>query len=934
MVRTVQRIVAVACVLLFGGALARAQVQAYTVQVLEGFNAVANHLDNGSNTLREVLPNVPGGTRFYKWNPATQSYAEPAEFIPGIGWIVTDPFVNRFAPGEGAFLESAEQFSVLFQGQVHVPQPRVDAVAGYNFVSCQTIEPCSFEDVFGFRPLPGDIVYKLDRAIPVLTPDLSQAASSIHRYGTNGWDKAPSFTTGRSAFVFLVGTPRIVRGPTNQTVVAGATVQLSVEAVGARPLRYHWRKNGISLPNQQSRILQISPVSLSDAGVYSVVVSNSLGTATSAPARLTVLGPPRILEQPRSLTRVVGEMATFKVVAEGTAPLRYRWRHDGTAIPGGTNDVLTIPAVSPNHAGKYTVEVFNAYGQVLSETATLSVLFPPMIAIQPRGQTVEVNATVTFFVEATGTQPLSYQWLRNGVNIPGATNSFLTLQGVQPGDGGSYRVVVANAAGAIQSEPALLRVNVPFLGLADRFADRPLIGDPNGTFFTSNRFATRDPGEPIHVGKPGGASVWMAWTSTQAGIVTFRTRGSHIDTLLAAYVGSQVNALTEVASDEDTGGFLTSAISFNVLPNTIYSIVVGGYNAAEGEIILEWSFEATTERLPVITQQPRDQIVKPGSDVTFVVQTDTPNATFQWFFNGQLIPMAASSPVLTLLRAGPERAGLYYVRVTSGRRSVISRMVTLQFNSDGPDGSVVPFFSFDKFGDVVIRPAAEESATVQRFDASTMQSFSGPTLQSMSIAGGAVAAAGAPIVHGYTGTQVFSTFGAVKDEGEPNHCGVIGGASYWFSYMPPDSGQLFLNTHGSSYDTVLAVYTATGPTYSNLVSVACDNNSGTNGFTSRVDFPATAGTPYYVVVDGVNAASGNVQLNYALLLPVTLENPVMGNSFRFHVTATPSYPVTIQHSADLQAWTSMLTTNTASGSFDFLDTNSAVLRFYRALQNP
>ena len=102
----------------------------------------------------------------------------------------------------------------------------------------------------------------------------------------------------------------------------------------------------------------------------------------------------------------------------------------------------------------------------------------------------------------------------------------------------------------------------------------------------------------MHAGKHGGKSIWMAWTSETFGIVTFRTRGSHIDTLMAAYVGQEIGALTEVASDEDDGGFFTSEISFNVTPNTFYAIAVDGYNGYEGEVVVEWFFEPTPERLP------------------------------------------------------------------------------------------------------------------------------------------------------------------------------------------------------------------------------------------------------------------------------------------------------------------------------------------------
>jgi len=86
---------------------------------------------------------------------------------------------------------------------------------------------------------------------------------------------------------------------------------------------------------------------------------------------------------------------------------------------------------------------------------------PPAVLAQPTNQTVAVGGTATFSVRANGTQPLTYQWLFSGTNIPGATNASLTLTSVQPVQSGTYAVQVANVAGWIISSNALLTVNTP-----------------------------------------------------------------------------------------------------------------------------------------------------------------------------------------------------------------------------------------------------------------------------------------------------------------------------------------------------------------------------------------------------------------------------------------------------------------------------------------
>ncbi|PYU57082.1 MAG: pyrrolo-quinoline quinone [Acidobacteria bacterium] len=84
----------------------------------------------------------------------------------------------------------------------------------------------------------------------------------------------------------------------------------------------------------------------------------------------------------------------------------------------------------------------------------------PYINIQPANQTVSVGQTATFSVGAAGTPPLTYQWQKNGVDIPGATSSSYTTPATTSADTGTiFRVVVSNTAGSVTSNSATLTVS-------------------------------------------------------------------------------------------------------------------------------------------------------------------------------------------------------------------------------------------------------------------------------------------------------------------------------------------------------------------------------------------------------------------------------------------------------------------------------------------
>ncbi len=78
--------------------------------------------------------------------------------------------------------------------------------------------------------------------------------------------------------------------------------------------------------------------------------------------------------------------------------------------------------------------------------------------MQPRSQTVAIGATVALNAAAAGDEPLSYRWLFNGANLPGATNTTLVLANLSPASAGSYALVITNFTGAITSRPAIIRV--------------------------------------------------------------------------------------------------------------------------------------------------------------------------------------------------------------------------------------------------------------------------------------------------------------------------------------------------------------------------------------------------------------------------------------------------------------------------------------------
>jgi hypothetical protein len=179
-------------------------------------------------------------------------------------------------------------------------------------------------------------------------------------------------------------------------------------------------------------------------------------------ANANVGGPvplPQITQQPTNQVVSEGGAASFRVSATGGVPLSYQWRLGSVDIAGATNNVYNLAAAYGTNAGNYTVVVSNPGGSVTSSPpATLTVVTLPVISGQPQSVTNNQNLDVTFSVTASG-GALSYQWKRNDVDIPGATNATLPLASIYPALAGVYLVEVRNTVGPVTSSPATLTVN-------------------------------------------------------------------------------------------------------------------------------------------------------------------------------------------------------------------------------------------------------------------------------------------------------------------------------------------------------------------------------------------------------------------------------------------------------------------------------------------
>jgi hypothetical protein len=365
----------------------------------------------------------------------------------------------------------------------------------------------------------------------------------------------------------------IITQPATQVAFARSNVTFSVSTLGNPLPKFQWRKNGLDIAGATVSSYSIGSASSSDAGLYSVRVTNTLGVAVSSNALLNVFST----TGPTTIDITVGTNATFHFVlpdpfvdggtsgntvrADGSgtffakvgaaaglwnsrdfasldmfgignpagvdllevgtsnagAPLRtsitglpegdyevylvHQYRSDN-----GENVGLLADLATPGLAIAKTRRARDAYSVLTGKKASVfEVILSPLGQVHGTGFDVLVgydganrgdyvglayrptlaNAAVTvvgsptggfayaggtniFTVSALGSAPLSYQWKKNGVDVPGASERVLALSGVQTADAGLYSCAVSNSLGGAISTAATLNIFAP---LGDRTMD-------------------------------------------------------------------------------------------------------------------------------------------------------------------------------------------------------------------------------------------------------------------------------------------------------------------------------------------------------------------------------------------------------------------------------------------------------------------------------
>jgi hypothetical protein len=240
-------------------------------------------------------------------------------------------------------------------------------------------------------------------------------------------------------------------------------------------------------------------------------------------------------------------------------------------------------------AHSFAVRAIDAVGNADATPASYSWTVvdttPPETTITsgPVGTVASTSANFDF----TATEPGTFACSLDGAEFSSCASP-QAYSGLAAGTH-SFAVGATDAAGNADPTPATRTWTISLAPANDLFANAQDLSGSSGSVTGTSVNATREAGEPNHAGIPGGRSIWYRWRAPATRTVTFETVGSGFDTLLAAYRGTSVAALTRLAGNDDVGsGIYQSRIKFSVTSGTTYLLAVDGYYGASGPVSLGW----------------------------------------------------------------------------------------------------------------------------------------------------------------------------------------------------------------------------------------------------------------------------------------------------------------------------------------------------------
>lgn len=357
--------------------------------------------------------------------------------------------------------------------------------------------------------------------------------------------------------------PLFVEQPAPVSAYVGEPARLTGTVSGSAPLSYQWRRNGTPVAGATTATLTIDSLAAADAGTYELVAANAGGTASSAPAAVSVSPRPQLISFTLPAAFLpAGSSVSLTATASSGLPVSLSLVSGAATLSGS---LLT------GQGGSVIVRAIQQGDSTYAPAAVVERTFTFVTGAQgafissgPADREVDAGGSVTLRVSALGVPAPALQWFKDGVALPGATTSALTLGPLTLADAGRYTITASNP----------LETSSASATLAVRAAPVILTGPANQAAFTGDRVT-------LAVTTSGYPAPTYQWRRNGTGIA-----GATGATLVFAGIRTTDAGRYDVVATNALGAATAPAATLTVTNRDFTGVYVGEFSAGLGNIAL------------------------------------------------------------------------------------------------------------------------------------------------------------------------------------------------------------------------------------------------------------------------------------------------------------------------------------------------------------
>ena len=539
-----------------------------------------------------------------QWQKSTNS---------GLSWVDINGATSTTYSFTSTLADNGVQYHAVFSNGIGSPATTSVATlsvqsAGYTVTTeptDQTVNAgatASFTAVADGTPTP-NVQWQVSTDKGETWTNIDGATSTTYSFTTVAGDNGKQFQavfTGSSgtaastpATLTVNYAPSVTSNPADDTVESGSTAEFIASCDANPTASVQWQvKSGsgswTDIAGATSSTYSFTAASTDNGNLYQAVFTNSLGTATSTAATLTVTYAPSITTEPSSTTVNAGDVVTLTAASDASPTASVQWQVSTddcvtwSDLQGATSVTYSFTASAADNGKCYQAIFTNSEGEAITTAALITVNTAPSVVTNPVTQAVTVGSTVEFTAAATGNPAPAVQWqVKSGAgswtSINGATSTTYSLTTTSGDTGNQFRAVFTNSVGTATTTAATLTVGTAPV-VTSSPADTAANAGQTATFTAS---ATGSPAPTVQWQSKTGAGTWTSIngatsTSYTTGVLSASDTGTQYRAVFTTVLGTQTTQAATLSVNSLSVTSQPSSLTVNAPASASFTAVVVG----------------------------------------------------------------------------------------------------------------------------------------------------------------------------------------------------------------------------------------------------------------------------------------------------------------------------------------------------------------------